>query len=72
MLDAQLAVLAMMENVSAPINKASLTLYVNHDCETLKINLLKNSKDHNNRNCLIRGPQVGAIAKRFPIIYGVS
>jgi len=70
-LDAQLAVLAMMENVSAPINKASLTLYVNHDCETLKINLLKNSIDHNNRNCLIRGQQVGAIAKRFPIIYGI-
>ena len=37
-----------------------------------EINLLKNSINHNNRNCLIRGPQVGAIAKRFPIIHGVS
>lgn len=71
MLDAQLAVLAMMENVSAPTNKISLTPFVNHDYERFKINLLKNSIDHNNRNCLIRGPQVGAIAKRFPIINGV-
>ena len=71
MLDAQLAVLAMMENVSAPTNNISLTPFVNHDYERFKINLLKNSKDHNNRNCLIRGPQVRAIAKRFPIINGV-
>ena len=70
MLDAQLAVLAMMENVSAPTNKISLTPFVNH-YERFKINLLKNSIDHNNRNCLIRGPQVRAIAKRFPIINGV-